>query len=684
MLMPAGGFRPARSDWLQAGLMAFGLFALYAATTPRTVAFEDDALFVMSSYFLGIEHPPGYPLFTLIGHLFSRLPFGSVPYRVHLASALFGGLSCALVWMCARSLIAGRLPAYLAALGLGVLPVFWSQSTIAEVYTLNTFFFLTLVYLGLRLCGPAQGGATPAAQGWMLAGMALLFGLSLSNHYPLMLLVAPALCVLLWPLRRQVFQRFGLLLCLVLAGLLPYAWMVRRSWLLLPISFDGPLETVPEILFFLSRAGYAGVDNSVSAGWLDRSSFVQFFAAQLFVQFAVVGTLFAAAGFAVQWRLFGRRIAGFLTLGFLMPSVVLLFLLNFDYSAITKHIFHVYPLPAYAVGALWMALGFAWLAQRLALSPLRAGALAALILGALLASGVRANLFAGYDFATRYAHAVLRTLPQNAVLFVGGDPDLPIVYSYLVEGLRPDIVPYHSRGLVLGNRLFHPLRTTEEDAQRVVRDFIEKQHDPVVFTAELYPGYARRDRWLFVEVDRSSRDPNRVTIDIPEEAIAFFEEWILRPRGTNAFTAAHQNELRRRYASLLVQSLPRQWPAAGRNAAHLAALGANVFGVLGMLEGMLAHREGYSARTASEYLARLPLLMPADLGKAERSHVFYLRGVVLLGLGDKTGAARDWETALALWPVEHNRAVSALEDVYRTEGNGRALEEVHAKIRRAR
>ena len=70
---------------------------------------EDDGLFILSSYFLGIEHPPGYPLFTLIGHLFTYLPFGSVAYRVHLASALFGALSGAAAWLCARCLINGRL-----------------------------------------------------------------------------------------------------------------------------------------------------------------------------------------------------------------------------------------------------------------------------------------------------------------------------------------------------------------------------------------------------------------------------------------------------------------------------------------------------------------------------------------------------------------------------------------------
>src|SRR3954463_8102932 len=144
--MNTHSFTPRRSDWLQAGLVALVLFCLYALTAPHTVALEDDGLFILSSYFLGIEHPPGYPLFTLVGHLFSRLPFGSVAYRVHLASALFGALSCGAAWLCARALSGRSLAAYVSALGLGLSPVFWSQAIIAEVYTLNTFFFLVLTW----------------------------------------------------------------------------------------------------------------------------------------------------------------------------------------------------------------------------------------------------------------------------------------------------------------------------------------------------------------------------------------------------------------------------------------------------------------------------------------------------------------------------------------------------------
>src|SRR6267378_4312138 len=390
MLPPPEPFQPVRADWLQAGIVAAALFALYALTAPRTVALEDDGLFVLSSYFLGIEHPPGYPLFTLIGHLFTYLPFGSVAYRVHLASALFGALTGGAAWLCARALIGGRLPAYLAAFALGISPVFWSQAIIAEVYTLNTFFFLALVFMGLQACppstlAPASPVANPVASR-MPPWMALVFGLSLSNHYPLMLLVAPAFVILLWPLRRELLSRFGMLSWLVIVGVLPYAWMVRRSWQALPISFDGPLETPQEILFFLSRSGYAAVDHSVSAGWLDRVRFFEFFGGELLRQFALVGTLLAVAGLVVQWRILGRRVAAFLTVAFLMPSAVLLLLLGFDYDSFRAHVFHVYPLPAYAICALWLGLGFAWAVQRYARRPWHAAVAEAALLALIFRS----------------------------------------------------------------------------------------------------------------------------------------------------------------------------------------------------------------------------------------------------------------------------------------------------------
>ena len=67
---------PGRSDAAALAAAVLGPLALYAATLPRTVVLEDDGLFLMAGVHLGVAHPPGYPLYTLIVHLFTRLPFG--------------------------------------------------------------------------------------------------------------------------------------------------------------------------------------------------------------------------------------------------------------------------------------------------------------------------------------------------------------------------------------------------------------------------------------------------------------------------------------------------------------------------------------------------------------------------------------------------------------------------------
>ena len=656
---------------LHAAIVAVVLFALYAATSPRSVALEDDGLFVLSGYFLGIEHPPGYPLFTWIAHLFSMLPFGSVAYRIHLASALFGALTGAMAWLCAHSLTRRALPAYIAALALGLSPVFWSQAIIAEVYTLNTFFFLFLLYLALR--------GEPRLLPWM----ALLFGLSLSNHWPLMLLAAPAFAVLLWPMRAELARRAPLLAGLVALGLLPYLWLIVRSLMPIPVNFLGPLESLREVWYFVSRAGYADVDHSPSAGWLDRVKFFRFFGAQLLLQFAVLGTLLAAAGFVMQWRLLGRRMAAFMTIAFLMPSAVLILLLGFDYSSLSAHVFHVYPLPAYAVAALWAALGFDWVVARYALRPPVAALAAGALLAIIFAVGARTNIFVDHEWGARYARTVLGLIPKNAVVLVRDEADLgPIGYFHMVEDQRPDITLYQTKGLMLGNRLFKPTQVDEATRQRLLREMIERQTDPVVLTLDVFGGYALVDRWLYILVDKSSRDSHKVTIDVPEAAVDFFERHVAVPDHPNAWVAFFQAQLRRRYGEVLAQRLPRGGKPDERTQRHLDMLSRDYYGALGIAEGLMRHPQGFSVGEVARYLDKARLIMPSDVVKDELARYFHLRAAVRAALGDEAGAAKDFETALSVWPASDNPAIKPLEELYRKAGNRAGLESLEAMVKR--
>ena len=680
-MLPAEPFRPKTADWLQATGVALALFALYAATAPRTVALEDDGFFILSSYFLGIEHPPGYPLFIWIGHLFTYLPFGAVAYRVHLASALFGALTGGALWLCARSLIEGRLPAYLAAFALGVSPVFWSQAVIAEVYTLNTFFFLVLVYMSLQACPPTPAAVPSPQPSRLLPWMALAFGLSLSNHYPLMLLVAPGFVILLWPRRRELLKRFPLLLALVVLGLAPYAWMIYRSRQAIPISFAGPLETLNDIWFFISRKGYAGIDHSVSVGWLDRVRFFQFLGGEVLTQFAVLGTLLALAAAIVQWRVLGPRLAAFLTVGFLMPSAVLLLLLGFDYDSFRAHVFHVYPLPAYAVLALWLGLGFAWVVQRYLLRPGRAALAAGALLVLVFAVGARINLFGDEDWGAQYARAVLDDLPKDAVVILTGDPDLaPIAYFQLIEGWRPDVTLVDPKGLILGNRLFHPLRTDAATARRILDQMIDRETLPVVFTLDLYPRYAQHDHWLYVEVDKSSTDTTRVTVDISEKARRFFEHSILETHDVNAWVAFIQGELRRHYAMLLARTLRLDSAPDERTRHDLDVLAGDFYGALGIAEGLMVNKDGYVAGDVDAFLDKARDAMPSGVLKEHLSRFFYIRGVLRVNLRDNAGAVHDLETAVSVWPSPDNLAFRELEAQFRRMGNEGAANAVGERV----
>jgi hypothetical protein len=633
-----------RHDAAHAGALALVLLSLYAASAPRTVAFEDDAFFILASHFAGVAHPPGYPLHTLLGKLASLLPVGSAAYRVHMLSAACGAGACAALWLCARALSLGRIGAWLAALGLGVSPAFWSQAIIAEVYTLNALLFFLLVLLALRRAS--------------LAAIGLVFGLSLANHWPLMLLCTPALVLLLWPRRAELLGRLPRVLACVCVGLLPYAWMVWQSRSS-PIAFYGPIESLQEFWFYVSRQGYAQADASPTGTWGDRGHFAAFLVREALAQLAVAGTVLAAAGFAAQWAILGRRLAVALTFAFVMPSFFLLFLLRFDYDVLHQNVIRVYPLPAYGILALWMGLGLEWLGRRLAWGASPKAAAAGVLALAILGVGAWRNVRAGYDWSERYARAVLEALPRDANLVLFADADIgPISYLHLVEGMRPDVTLYHSQGLLLGSRLFHPMRTSAPAMRGALRSLAQASKAPTAFMHEPPEGMAQRHHGFFVTVDASSAASPTV-IDLSPAVLRFVEDAVLAPGERDGWTRLVQQRLRERFGEVIAASVVLAPDLAAERV--LRALGEDYAGALGIAQGTLAARG--PLRDVARALDRAREGMPGDAPKAHRAKYFELRAYLRLEQGDRGGAMRDLEAAVEVWPAPGNRAAFALSDL---------------------
>ncbi|HET7199163.1 MAG TPA: hypothetical protein VFI86_10870, partial [Burkholderiales bacterium] len=347
-----------------------------------------------------------------------------------------------------------------------------------------------------------------------------------------------------------------------------------------------------------------------------------------------------------------------------------------------KHIYHVYPLPAYAVTALWMGLGIAWLEQRYTLSRRQAGVAVAVVLAAIVALGIRENLFEDHAWGARMAKEVLALVPKDAVVFGQGDPDLaPMAYFHMIENQRPDITLFQPKGLVLGNRLFHPERTDPETAKRLLREMVEKETRPVVSTLGAYTEGAQRDHWLYSEVDKSSTDPKRVIVDIPEAARRFFEQSVARTDSSNAWVAFIQSEMRRRYGVLVGRSLVRHKPLDERTRHDLELLHGDFFGALGLAEGLMLNPQGYNTADIVAQLEAARALMPSDIHKQFIARFFYIRGALRANSGDHSGAVEDMASAIDVWRLQGNPAIEPLEKLYRDAGDVAALHALEKRVK---
>jgi hypothetical protein len=341
-------------DWLLgAGLFA-GSFLLYLNTLAPSVAtiFDDSLEFQLVCYLPGIAHPSGYPLYTLLGKLFTFLPAGDVAYRVNLMSAFFAALTVALVYATLRLLVGHRVPAFLGAAIFAVSPVFWSQAVIAEVYTLNAAFVAATLCLLLAWSQSSreerveQDGrlADPTT---LLSLLALIYGLSLTHHRT-MLLLAPAALIFVTLVDRRVLTNRRLLARLALLLVAPLA-----LYLYLPLrgltmsSLNGVYEnTLTGFLSYIAAGSY-GV--FLTENPLAQSRDLAFYASLLLDQFTWAGIILTAVGVVYS---FTRRRTALLLLLYALTTA--LFALGYRVPDI-----QVFLIPLFLICALWVGMGFA-------------------------------------------------------------------------------------------------------------------------------------------------------------------------------------------------------------------------------------------------------------------------------------------------------------------------------------
>jgi len=455
-------------------LIAFGV---YLKTMAPTVSFWDCGEFIACAHTLGVPHPPGSPLFVLIGRLFGLLPVSAdAAFRVNLVSALTSAAAVGLVYLITARLIglwrgegdrlATCVGGVAAALALAFSDTFWFNATEAEVYGFSALFVALALYLALVWAETHEALESDR----LLLFIAYLFGLGGGVHL-LCLLTAPTILLLILytdPGRLRRPRLWGAALALFLLGYSTYLSLFIRSGLQPAIDQNDP-ETLANFWGFLMRKQYG--EESMLLGVFHRKA--DFWGYQvwdvgvkyLLRQFplpilSVVSDAFRKAtgpevdrvlfspipcalslwGMGVHFQRDRRRFAAMLALFVVMGLGLVVYLNMPDPQPRERDYVFV---GAFAAVAIWMGMGTADLVGSIGKGRwARVAASAALLLvpvGAA-AAGFRTHDRTGDTIAHDYAYNILQTCDRDAVLFTNGDNDtFPLWYLQEVEGVRRDV-----------------------------------------------------------------------------------------------------------------------------------------------------------------------------------------------------------------------------------------------------
>ena len=420
--------------WIGAVVVATAAGILYFLTAARDIVVGDSPELIMAAVTLGVAHAPGYPLFTILGHLFSLLPVGSIPFRVNLLSVVCDALTIGVVYFSTFRLTRSQLAAAFAALLLAVDPIFWEWSLAAEVFPLNNLLAAVLILL---LVAWHQH---PERSAFLIAAF-FVAGLALTNHQTIVLL-GPAFCFILWRRRSFLLARPSLLAigaAVFVVGLLPYVyvpWAAAHH----PVHNWGNVSSFHDLLRLIARRSY-GSKLVTTPGYTGGPPWDRL--AALCVSFGpVIGVLIILG--AVQAFQRARWYFWFSLVAFIFSGPFFVWITDLNLSAAPSALFvlqrffvlpRIVLAPLIAFGVLALAQFIARSTSATALSALRIVAAVCLVAVAIMVAATYRPIDQSQNFIARhFAQDVFNTTRPGSILLVNGDGlAFPLMYLQQVE-----------------------------------------------------------------------------------------------------------------------------------------------------------------------------------------------------------------------------------------------------------
>lgn len=426
---------------LRGEFIALCSFLVYLFTLAPGVYGFDSAELASGVYSLGIVHPPGFPLYILVGKVFTFLPFGSVAFRLNLMSAFFAAATIYIFYQIVFQVFHKNWIAWVSSAFLAFSIYFWQMAVVAEVYTLHTFFLVLEILLLLKWRETGRHGT--------LILFAFLYGLSLTNHTTgLLFALGFAWLVISSTHWKWKFGGWWLGVAIsFLVGLLVYIYIPIRA------SSNSSLNYLKE---------YYSVDPSTLSGliWMVSGSAYRFFAfgyalskipRELFNGLLMIWRNFLGVGFllGLTGLVVGFRKEWKTTLGLLL---VLLgnFIFYVNYRVLDKDTMF---LPSLVIIAIFAGCGLNFLdeiiprffheaSHRVVIKKIHTAFWMLLAGLALLLNWRWVDLSRDFGPET-FSETIFDSVQADATIIASWSPAVVLEYYQIVEGRRPDLRIYN-------------------------------------------------------------------------------------------------------------------------------------------------------------------------------------------------------------------------------------------------
>ncbi|MCX6170384.1 MAG: DUF2723 domain-containing protein [Ignavibacteriales bacterium] len=436
------------------------VFIIYLFTLAPSVVQIDSGELAAVQATLGIAHPTGYPIFTMIGYLFIKLP---LPFTAVFKANLLAAIWCALgvfVFIKSAYLVVtnyetksvqvkkskkkkeikdentsinkvnnsiGILASAFSGITLAFSSTFWAQSTSVEVYSLQVFLFSLITFLTLRAYFSTDGKII----NWIWVAVSLALGFA--NHMTT-LLILPLVAVLFFQKEKfSIASIKKILLMLVLfipLLVLFYLYLPLRASANPHINWGNPINFENFFRHVSGKQYQIWLFESFAAAGKQLKYFLSDFPSE----FSYVGLIIGLIGMIATYRNF-RKIFYALIATFLFA---VLYSINYDIVDIDS-----YFLLAYMMFAFFVVFGFyiilIYLSRK---SNFRIAAASALLLSLFPVAINFSEVNQNDDYAFEdYTRAILNSTEKNSVIFTY-QWDYFVSASYyfqLVENYRSDV-----------------------------------------------------------------------------------------------------------------------------------------------------------------------------------------------------------------------------------------------------